>query len=260
MLEEGNIVRIVELTNIHPKSWIISLKRNGELSTHLGKIMHNECIGRRYGDLLKKDNKKFILLEPSVRDFLRQFRLKTQILYSDDCAIACSLANLTSGMKVGEAGTGSGALTLFLAHHVRPTGSVFSYDINADHISNAQKNIATTGLSKYIIFKNQDVRLPLEERELDAFFLDFATPYEAIDNIAPVLRSGGHLVCFVPNWGQVEETVARIRKSPFFIHINTFEITRRNFVVNPEKRVMRPVFRDFVYSGIFIYAIRINPD
>ena len=260
MLKEGDIVRIVELAQFHPKSWIVSLEKNGELSTHLGKILHNECIGRRYGDLLKKEKKSFILLKPSVRDFLRQFRLKTQILYSDDCAIACSIAGLTSGMKVGEAGTGSGALTLFLAHHVRPTGSVFSYDINADHIVNAQKNLTKTGLSEYITFKNQDVRLPLEESEFDAFFLDFSTPYEAIESIAPVLKSGGHLVCFVPNWGQVEETVARFRKSPLYVHIDTFEITRRNFVVNPEKHIMRPVFRDLVYSGIFIHAIRINPD
>ncbi len=259
MLKEGDIVRIIELAQHHPKSWIVTLSRNNELSTHLGKILHNECIGRRYGDLLKKGNKRFILLEPSVRDFLRQFRLKTQILYADDCAIACSLAGLTSGMKVGEAGTGSGGLTLFLAHHVRPTGHVFSFDINADHLANAQKNLAITGLSDCITFKLQDIRSPLKERELDAFFLDFSTPYEAIENIAPVIKSGGHLICFVPNWGQVEETVATFRKSPHFFHIDTLEITRRNFIVNPEKHIMRPVFRDLVYSGILIHAIRTNP-
>ncbi|MFX0122085.1 MAG: tRNA (adenine-N1)-methyltransferase [Candidatus Hodarchaeota archaeon] len=260
MLKEGDIVRIVELAQHHPKSWIITLVRNKELSTHLGKILHNECIGRSYGDLLKKEKKKFLLLKPSIRDYLHQFRLKTQIIYADDCAIACSLANLTSGMKVGEAGTGSGALTLFLAHLVHPTGHVFSYDINADHIANAQKNLKMTGLSDHITFKIHDIRSPLEEREFDAFFLDFSTPFEAIDNIASVLKNSGHLVCFVPNWGQVEETVAQIRKNPFFFHSQTFEISRRNFIVNPDKHIMRPVFRDLVYSGILIHAIRISPD
>lgn len=259
MLKEGDHVRLVELARHRPNSWIITLESGGELSTHLGKIFHNECIGRRYGDLLKKEKKEFLLLKPSIRDFLNHFRLKTQILYADDCAIACSLAGLTSGMKVGEAGTGSGALTLFLAHHVCPSGHVFSFDINADYIANAKKNLARTGLSDYITFKLQDIRLPLEERNLDAFFLDFSSPYEAIDNLAPVLKESGHLVCFVPNWGQVEETVNQIRRSPYFFHTETFEITRRNFVVNPEKHVMRPVFRDLVFSGILIHAIRINP-
>ncbi|UCG02370.1 MAG: methyltransferase domain-containing protein [Candidatus Heimdallarchaeota archaeon] len=260
MLKEGDIVRIVEVAQRQPKSWIVTLVRDGELSTHLGKIFHNECIGRRYGDQLKKEKKVFILLKPSVRDFLRHFRLKTQILYADDCAIACNLAGLSSGMRVGEAGTGSGALTLFLAHNVHPTGQVFSFDINADYIANAQKNLAITGLSDCITFKLQDIRAPLEVRELDAFFLDFSSPYEAIDNIAPSLKSSGHLICFVPNWGQVEETVAQIRKSPYFFHVDTFEITRRNFTVNPERHIMRPVFRDLVYSGILIHAIRINPN
>jgi tRNA (adenine57-N1/adenine58-N1)-methyltransferase len=259
VLKEGDHVRIVELAQHRPKSWIVTLRNKDDLSTHLGKILHDECIGRRYGDIIKKEKKEFILLKPSVRDFLHQFRLKTQILYADDCAIACSLAGLTSGMKVGEAGTGSGALTLFLAHHVRPSGHVFSFDINADYIANAKKNLAITGLDDFITFKHQDIRSTLEERDLDAFFLDFSSPYEAIDNLAPVLKDSGHLICFVPNWGQVEQTVAQIRKSPYFFHCASFEITRRNFTVNPERHIMRPVFRDLVFSGIFIHAIRINP-
>ena len=260
MLKEGDTIRILEVAQRHAKSWIITLATDGELSTHLGRVLHNECIDREYGDILPLTKGKVILSKPSPRDYLRGFRLKTQILYEDDCAVACSLAGIASGMNVGEAGTGSGALTAFLAYHVRPAGHVFSFDINAAHIANAQKNLAITGLSDYITFKLQDIRLPLEERELDAFFLDFSAPYEAIDNIAPVLKGSGHLICFVPNWGQVEETVTRIRKNPNFIHCETFEITRRNFTVNPDKRIMRPVFRDFVYSGILIHAIRINPE
>lgn len=260
MLKEGDTVRIVELSRSRPKSWILSLVKDAELSTHLGKILHNECIGNKFGDILSLVKGPVIILKTSPRDYLRHFRLKTQILYEDDCAIACNLAGLASGMNVGESGTGSGALTVFLAHHVYPTGHVFSFDINADHLANAQKNIEKTGLSDYITFKLQDIRSPLEVHDLDAFFLDFSAPFEAIDNIAPVLKGGGHLICFVPNWGQVEETVAKIRKNPYFFHLETFEITRRNFTVNPDKRVMRPVFRGLVYSGILIHSVRINPD
>ncbi|MFX0015207.1 MAG: tRNA (adenine-N1)-methyltransferase [Promethearchaeota archaeon] len=257
MLKEGDTVRIIELSQHNPKSWIINLVKDDELSTHLGKIPHNNCIGKKYGDFVKVLKGKVILSRACPRDYLRHFRLKTQILYEDDCAIACSLAGLASGMKVGEAGTGSGALTTFLAHNVHPNGHVFSFDIKADHLANAQKNLAQTSLLKYITFKLQDIRSPLDLRDLDAFFLDFPTPYEAIDNIAPVLKGSGHLICFVPNWGQVESTVAEIRKNPFFVLLETFEITRRNFFVNPDKHIMRPVFRDLVYSGILIHAIRV---
>ena len=261
MLKEGDTVQALELTQRRSKSWIFTLSKDSELSTHLGKISHNECIGGMFGDILSLTKGRVVLLNPSPRDFLRHFRLKTQILYEDDCAIACSIAGVGPGMKVGEAGTGSGALTAFLAHYVSPTGHVFSFDINPHHLANAKENLSRTGLNNYVTFTVQDIRSSFDiEEPLDAFFLDFSTPYEAIDNIATVLKGGGHLICFVPNWGQVEETVAQIRKNKDLYHQATFEITRRNFNVNPDRHVMRPVFRDLVYSGILIHSIRINPD
>ncbi len=260
MIKEGDTIRIEELSSKYPKSWILKLSTNGELSTHLGKIFHKECIGRRFGDTLILKKGQVVILKPLSRDFLHHFKLKTQIMYEDDCAIACNIAGLGPGMRVGEAGSGSGALTLFLAHSIQPSGHVYSYDINQKHLENAKKNIDQTSLSNYITFNLKDVREPLDIRDLDAFFLDFATPHEAIDNVTETLKGGGHLICFVPNWGQVEDIVNQILINPFLYHRETFEITRRNFIVNPNKRIMRPIFRDQVYSGILIHAIKILPN
>jgi len=260
VLSEGDTILLEEISPRQPKSWIFVLTKSGELSTHLGKITASQCIGRNFGETISLLKGRVVILKPSPSDFIRHFRLKTQILYEDDCSIACNLAGISPGMHVGEAGSGSGALTLFLAHSIQPTGHVFSFDINKKHIANAQKNLSQTELLKYVSFSVKDIRTPLDLTNLDAFFLDFASPYEAIDNIEPTLKGGGHLVCFVPNWGQVEETVAKIRKNPNLFHRETFEITRRNFVVNPSRHVMRPVFRDLVYSGILIHAIKIFPE
>lgn len=258
-LSEGDIVQIEPLVPRHRKTWIITLQKGGIYSTHLGTILHNECMGRSFGDTLILKEGRVILLKPTPRDLIRHFRLKTQILYEDDCAIACSLAGVTSGMRVGEAGSGSGSLTTFLASAVQPTGHVYSFDINTDHLKNAQNNVEKTGLVENVTFSLHDIREPLEVRGLDAFILDFATPYDAINTVAEVLHGGGRLVCFVPSWGQVEQTVAQIQRSPFFILRGTLEITRRNFVVDPKKHIMRPAFRDLVYSGILIHAIKIIP-
>ncbi|MHA2227329.1 MAG: tRNA (adenine-N1)-methyltransferase [Candidatus Hodarchaeales archaeon] len=257
MIKEGETIQALEISHRSSKSWIFSLEKDAELSTHLGMINHNMCIGGNYGDILHLAKGRVILLKPSPRDYIRHFKLKTQILYEDDCAIACSLAGIGPGMKVGEAGTGSGALTAYLANYVRPTGRVFSFDINPKHITNAMENLRKTELFNYVSFSVQDICSDLNLIEpLDAFFLDFSAPYDAIDGIVQVLKGGGHLICFVPNWSQVEKTVQQIRENSNLIHYETFEITRRNFVVDPTRHIMRPVFRDLVYSGILIHAIR----
>ncbi|MFW9855533.1 MAG: tRNA (adenine-N1)-methyltransferase [Candidatus Thorarchaeota archaeon] len=258
-LVEGDIVQIETLSSRRRRSWIFTLHKGGSFFTHLGTISHDDCIGRSFGDTLTLTGGQILLLKPTPRELIRHFRLKTQILYEDDCAVACSMAGVTPGMRVGEAGSGSGALTTFLASAVRPQGHVYSFDNNKVHLDNARSNVEKAGLEEFVTFANHDVLEPLEIRGLDAFFLDFSTPYKAINIVAHVLRGGGRLVCFVPSWGQVEKTVAQIQENQYFVLRETLEITRRNFVVDPKKHIMRPVFRDLVYSGILIHAIRIIP-
>jgi tRNA (adenine57-N1/adenine58-N1)-methyltransferase len=259
LLNEGEIIRISEFKSFRAKSWIIELNKGKELSTHLGKFLHDDILACEFGDVLPVTKGYIVILPPTPRDFIHHFRLKTQILYEDDCEIACSLAGVGSGMIVGEAGTGSGALTSFLAYHVKPNGKVYSFDINEEYLANAQQNINKTRLTNIVEFYAHDIRDPIDIKDLDAFFLDFSTPFEAIDNIAFAIKGGGHLVCFVPNWSQVEKTVNKINTNPYFMLARVFEITTRNFTVNPEKQIMRPIFRDLVYSGVLIHAIRINP-
>jgi len=257
MLKEGSIVRAVEITQKNPKSWIFKLEKKGEKSTHLGRIDHDKILGQNYGKVISLIKGEVLLLKPSPRDFLRSFRLKTQIMYEDDCALACSVAGIGNGMKVGEAGTGSGALTSFLAWNIAPDGHVYSFDINEKHLKNAEQNLQMTGLQDIITFQVHDIRETFEVPALDAFFLDFSTPFEAIDSISPNLIGGGHLICFIPNWGQVEQTVKIINQSKELKLQQVFEINRRDFTINPEKHIMRPKFRSIVYSGIIIHAIKI---
>ncbi len=258
MLQEGNLVKITELKTHQGKFWIVSLKKGEKLSTHLGEISHDDILLASYGDTVNLTKGEVALLNPNPRDFIRNFNLKTQILYEDDCAIACSLAGLKPGMRIGEAGTGSGALTAFLAYQIQPDGQIYSFDVNSIHSKNAQKNLCKIGLEKNVEFIIHDIRYPFEISDLDAFFLDFSTPFEAINIVASMLKGGGNLISFVPNWGQVETTVEKINQNQELHLLNVFEITRRNFVVNPERHIMRPVFRDLVYSGILIHATKLN--
>jgi tRNA (adenine57-N1/adenine58-N1)-methyltransferase len=256
----GSLVVLTEVSSRKPKAWVIRIEKNGEKSTHLGRIDHNNLIGLDYGQTIDLINGKIVLLKPSPRDFLKSFKLKTQILYEDDCALICSIAGLGNGMRVGEAGTGSGALTCFLAWTVAPTGHVYSFDNNEKHLLNATANIELTNLSKYVTFSVKDIIEPIDLKNLDAFILDFAAPYKAINSVEPTIVPGGHLICYTVQWNQVEKTVQAINENPNLSLIETFEINRRNYTVNPEKHIMRPKFREIVYSGILIHAIKTTLD
>ena len=106
-------------------------------------------------------------------------------------------------------------------------------------------------------FINHDIREDYQlDTPLDAFFLDFSTPWEAIPSVSRMLKRGGTLVCFVPNWGQVEQTVATIQKANDLILGEIFEINRRDFKVVPKNNILRPKFRSIVYSGILVQAIK----
>ena len=71
VLNEGDIVQIMELNSFRAKSWIITLTKDHELSTHLGKVVHNDIIGHDYGDVFSLTKGQIMISRPTPRDFLR---------------------------------------------------------------------------------------------------------------------------------------------------------------------------------------------
>lgn len=253
-LSDTIILRSLDAKN---KKWRFKVEEGANFSTHLGQITTENLIGKKYGTVVPLSNGSVIILPLTPRNFVRTFRLQTNIMYEDDCAMVLSLANISSGCIVGESGTGSGGLTSFIAYQVKPTGKVYTFDNNEKHLEVARKNLESVNLAKYIEFFKHDIREKIDIEPLDAFILDFSTPWEAIPTITEILKDSGKLIVFVPNWNQVELTVESINENDSLILENVLEITRRDFVVKPS--VMRPRTRNIVYSGILIEATKIIP-
>ncbi|MGC8936816.1 MAG: tRNA (adenine-N1)-methyltransferase [Candidatus Methanomethylicaceae archaeon] len=213
------------------KSWILRAERGKKFHTHKGIVNIEDIIGKPYGsEVVTSLGVPLKVLPVDYLDHLERIARKTQIIYPKDMAYIALIANVRSGSRVVECGTGSGALTSYLAGMVGPDGKVFTYEVREDFQENARKNLERLGLKKFVEFKLKDITKGIDEREVDAVILDMATPWLVVGEAQKALRVGGRLVSFSPTINQVEKTVDAMEKAEF-INIKTVELIMRGYKV-----------------------------
>ncbi len=242
------------------KRWIVPVEKGKRFAFYRGILNFDEIIEKvPFGSVYRMGQTHLLLLKPTALDYLAQYRHATNIIYQEDAAMITALTGISDGMRVLEAGSGSGGLTTFLANAIRPNGKVYSYETRIDHLKVAIKNLTRSGLLSFVEFYLADIRTTCFQKELDAVILDFTTPWEAIDTAMDALKYGGHLIVFVPNWSQIENTVKRMKKTNELWILDIFELIRRDFRVDPSRQVMRPVNRIIGYTAVIIHAIKVKP-
>jgi len=155
------------------------------------------------------------------------------------------------GSRVVESGTGTGALTTALAHYVKPTGKVYTYELRSEFQKNAEKNLKRSNLLDYVEMKSGDVTLGIEERDLDAVVLDLATPWLVISNAYEALKPSGILVSFSPTIDQVVKATEALRENNFIL-IETVECIMRAMQV--ERGKTRPQTLMTGHTGYITHA------
>ncbi|MCI4355512.1 MAG: hypothetical protein L3K06_09160, partial [Thermoplasmata archaeon] len=106
---------------------ILLVLRRGPTSIEgRGIVDLTEQIGQRPGTTLSWAGATYTLLRPSLTDLLGHLKRRAQIVTPKDAQYLLYLAGVAPGSRVAEAGAGSGALTIVLAHAVGPTGRVYS--------------------------------------------------------------------------------------------------------------------------------------
>jgi tRNA (adenine57-N1/adenine58-N1)-methyltransferase len=219
------------------RRYLIKARRGEALHTHKGVVQIDEIIGKRYGERISSNiGCEFVMLKPTIYDYLKKMSRSTQIVYQKDIAIILSYLGIGRGSRVVEAGTGSGALTSVLAHQVQPGGIVYSYEIREEFMEKARKNITRVGLLDFVELKNRDVIEGIDERDVDAVFLDMATPWLVVPKAYEALKGSGNLVSFSPTVEQAVKTVKALEDN-CFVDIETVEcIIRRMKVKEGETR------------------------
>lgn len=200
------------------KKWLQKIDKKQALHTHVGVIKHADAIGKEYGSRLRTNKDKYVyLLEPTVHDFVMRSQHGTQIVYPKDLGYIAARAGVQSGQKIVEIGTGSGALTTFLASIVKPRGHVYTFDVAPDFMVIAKKNITRAGMLKYITMHEMDLKvakkMPLSE--MDMAVVDLGDPWVVVPQVRKMLKGSGAFIAICPTMNQLEKLTTALVENEF---------------------------------------------
>jgi tRNA (adenine57-N1/adenine58-N1)-methyltransferase len=215
------------------KGWLVRVEEDKEFHTHLGRAELNEVIGKAWGSELRTNKgKALFLLRPTLEDFIMKFRRKTQIIYPKDAGLILIKLDVGNGSKVLEVGTGSGAMTAFLARAVAPDGKVVSYEIREDFYEMAKRNLEPTGLLKYVELINSDAKEGIKGKGYDAAMVDIGDPWSILEQVSNVMKPSAPIAFITPTINQAERLTVALKEVRFTM-IECFELLFRRMEVRP---------------------------
>ncbi len=221
----------------------------------MGAVDLGGQIGRAPGGSVRWLDADYRLLRPSLSDLLGGLRRGAQIVTGKDAAQLVFLAGVGPGARVGEAGAGSGALTIVLAHAVGPTGHVTTFDRRADFLEAARANVRRAALERRVSFRERDVAKDgLDLDGLTSVVLDLPEPWAVLASAHAALRPGGYVATFTPTYNQLERTVRTLRTEGFD-EVRALELLERPLHVGDGGT--RPEFEMLGHTGFLAAGRRV---
>lgn len=252
---EGDLIQLVGLSH---KSFIITLRSGEVFHTHRGWLNHDDLIGKQWGSqVLSHNGSPFFILQPSMTDILRNTKRSTQIMYPKEIGYILLYMGIRPGVRVIEAGTGSGSFTTALAYAVGDSGNVYSYEVKAANQEFARKTLEKLHLLDRVDLKVKDIVAGFDERNVDALFLDVSNPYDYLEQVKVALKPGGHFGCLVPTTNQVIQLLVALRRSEFAF-VEVCDVSVRFYKTEPSR--FRPTDRMIAHTGYLVFARPVTID
>lgn len=260
MQPEFNFGDRVQLTDAKGKIHTITLKAGGEWHTHKGWLIHDQIVGLPQGSVVETTaGLKFLAFKPLLGDYVLSMPRGATIVYPKDAALILGFADIAPGLRVLEAGVGSGALTISLLRAVGSAGAVDSFERRAEFAEIAAKNV-----ENYFDGKPENWTLTLgsvQDKETDTKYdrivLDMLAPWECVELADAVLHPGGVLLAYVATTTQLSAMAEAIKSSERFTEPESSESLIRQW--HHEGLAVRPVHRMIGHTGFLIQARRLAP-
>jgi len=213
-------------------------------------------IGAAPGGSVEWLGTKYSVVRPSLADLFASMRRAAQIVTPKDAVALLFLAGVAPGAHVVEAGAGSGALTIALAHAVGPDGHVTSFDRRRDFLDAARANVSRAGLGARVTFRERDVaRDGIDVVGVASVLLDLPEPWTVLGSAARALRPGGYIATYTPTYNQLERTVRALR-SEGWDDVRALELWERELHVG--EGGTRPSFEMLGHTGFLAAGRRVG--
>jgi tRNA (adenine57-N1/adenine58-N1)-methyltransferase len=251
-LQAGERVLLIDAKD---RRYLITLVTGATFHTHAGVVAHDDLIGAFDGSAVAgSTGRSFLVLRPTLSDVVLKMPRGAQVIYPKDLGAILIAADIGPGLRVLEAGVGSGALSMTV---LRTGAAVIGYELREDFAERARANVAATlGPDAPYSVEIRDVTEGIDEQGLDRVLLDMPEPHKVVGAAAAALRPGGILLSYLPTINQT----ALLRQalddpdSPFGL-AETQEVMRRTWHI--EARSVRPDHRMVGHTGFITTARRL---
>ena len=250
----------VQLTDAKGKLYSITLTQGSEWHTHKGMLKHDALVGLPEGSIVATNQDlKFQAFRPLLADYVLSMPRGATIIYPKDAAMILGVADIKPGIRVLEAGVGSGALSISLLRAIGKDGVLHSVEIREDFAEISENNVST-----YFGGKPTNWNLTIGalqdqtyEADFDRVLLDMLSPWECLDVASKALVPGGVFMAYVATTTQLSKIAEAIKESGKFTEPESSETIVRGW--HHEGLAVRPQHRMIGHTGFLIFARRMAP-
>ncbi|MHB8681075.1 MAG: tRNA (adenine-N1)-methyltransferase [Acidimicrobiales bacterium] len=245
----------VLLVDPKERRYLVTLVAGASFHTHAGIVRHDDVIGVEEGTTVTgSTGRAFLVVRPTLAEVVLKMPRGAQVIYPKDLGAILLAADVGPGMRVLEAGVGSGALSMAM---LRTGACVVGYEVREDFAARAQANVAALlGAGAPYRVELRDVYEGIDETGLDRVVLDLPEPWRVLPHARRALRPGGILLAYLPSITQVAELRAAMTTNGFGM-AETAELLRRTWHV--EARSVRPDHRMVAHTGFLTTARLLGP-
>lgn len=252
----------VQLTGPKQRRNTIWLQAGGAFHSTDGIIAHDDLIGAADGSVVESNTgQSFLALRPLLEDIILSMPRGAAVIYPKDAVQILARADIRPGLRVVEAGVGSGALSLWLLRALSDHGELISFERREEFAAVARGNVAS-----YFGGEPANWRLALgdlatslprecEDGSVDRVILDMLAPWECLDAVTAALVPGGVLCCYVATATQLSRVAEAIRAFGCYTTPAADETIVRGWHL--EGLAVRPEHRMVGHTGFLLTARRL---